>query len=96
MRRRTRSLIGTIVMLAFIILYAPLAMALATIPEAAAWIGGGTTELRRSSVRYMTRSGTYSIEKARRELGFEPAVDLAEGMRRTEAWLREAGLLERS
>ena len=73
----------------------PLAMALATIPEAAAWIGGGTTELRRSSVRYMTRSGTYSIEKARRELGFEPAVDLAEGMRRTEAWLREAGLLER-
>lgn len=29
MRRRTRSLIGTIVMLAFIILYAPLAMALA-------------------------------------------------------------------
>jgi predicted membrane channel-forming protein YqfA (hemolysin III family) len=29
MRRRTRSLIGTIVMLAFIIIYAPLAMALA-------------------------------------------------------------------
>ncbi|KQP41321.1 hypothetical protein ASF49_18325 [Methylobacterium sp. Leaf104] len=29
MRRRTRSLIGTIVMLAFIIVYAPLAMALA-------------------------------------------------------------------
>jgi ammonia channel protein AmtB len=29
MRRRTRSLIGTIVMLAFIIVYAPVAMALA-------------------------------------------------------------------
>jgi nucleoside-diphosphate-sugar epimerase len=73
----------------------PLAMALAAIPEAAAWFAGGTTELRRSSVRYMTRTGTYSIEKARRELGFEPAVDLAEGMRRTEAWLRDAGLLKR-
>jgi nucleoside-diphosphate-sugar epimerase len=30
----------------------PLAMALAAIPEAAAWFAGGTTELRRSSVRY--------------------------------------------
>lgn len=29
MRRRTRSLIGTFVMLAFVIIYAPLAMALA-------------------------------------------------------------------
>jgi nucleoside-diphosphate-sugar epimerase len=73
----------------------PLAMALAAIPEAAAWFAGGTTELRRSSVRYRTRTGTYSIEKARRELGFEPAVDLADGMGRTEAWLRDAGLLKR-
>ncbi|MFE1601702.1 DUF2842 domain-containing protein [Methylobacterium sp. ID0610] len=29
MRRRTRSLIGTIVMIAFVLIYAPLAMALA-------------------------------------------------------------------
>ncbi len=33
------------------------------------------------------------MEKARRLLGYEPQVDLAEGMRRTEAWLREQGLV---
>lgn len=69
------------------------AMALAALPEAAAWIGGTETELRRSSVLYMARPGTYSIEKARRVLGYAPAVDLEEGMRRTETWLRERGLL---
>ncbi len=69
------------------------AMALSTIPETAAWLGGGTTELRRSSVIYMTRTGTYSIDKARRMLGFEPEVDLSEGMRRTEEWLHAQGML---
>jgi nucleoside-diphosphate-sugar epimerase len=44
-------------------------------------------------MRYLARRGTYSIEKARRLLGYEPAVALDEGMRRTEAWLREQGLL---
>lgn len=42
---------------------------------------------------YFRRQGTYSNAKARHLLGWEPAVDLDEGMRRTEAWLREAGLL---
>ena len=69
------------------------AMALAALPEAAARVSGSTTELRRSSVAYMTRTGTYSIAKARRMLGYEPAVDLTEGMRRTEEWLRAEGLL---
>ncbi len=72
----------------------PVAMALAAIPETAARLTGSTTELRRSSVLYMTRTGTYSIAKARRLLGWEPAVDLDEGMRRTEVWLREAGYLD--
>ena len=40
-------------------------------------------------MRYFTRTGTYSGEKARVMLGYEPAIDLAEGMRRTEVWLRE-------
>jgi nucleoside-diphosphate-sugar epimerase len=69
------------------------AMVLATLPETAARVSGGTTEMRRSSIAYMARTGTYSIEKARRMLGWEPAVDLAEGMRRTEAWLRGTGLV---
>ncbi|HDQ72635.1 MAG TPA: NAD-dependent epimerase/dehydratase family protein [Chloroflexi bacterium] len=31
----------------------------------------------------------FPIEKARRELGYEPKIDFDEGMRRVEAWLRE-------
>ena len=69
------------------------ALLLAAVPETAAWLTGNTTELRRSSVHYMTRTGTYSIAKARRLLDWEPEVDVAEGMRLTEIWLRETGYL---
>ncbi len=44
-------------------------------------------------VDYFSRRGTYSVDKARRLLGYEPKVDLAEGMRRTEAWLRAEGMI---
>ncbi len=54
---------------------------------------GHATEMNATSMRYFARSGTYSIAKARTLLGFEPAVELEEGMRRTEAWLREQALL---
>ncbi len=51
------------------------------------------TEIGTTAVRYFCRTGTYSIAKARDLLGYEPQVDLDEGMRRTEAWLRETGLV---
>ena len=41
----------------------------------------------------LSKSHPLSGEKARRLLGYEPRIDLAEGMRRTEAWLREEGLV---
>lgn len=44
------------------------------------------------TVRYLTRRGQYSAYKIT-ELGYEPAVDLDEGMRRTEQWLLESGYL---
>lgn len=50
-------------------------------------------EANATSARYLCRTGTYSIDKARRMLGYDPQVDLAEGMVRTEAWLRAQGLL---
>ena len=71
----------------------PAAMGLVALPELAARIGGVDTEINRISMRYLGRTGTYSIEKARRILGYEPKVGLDEGMARTEAWLREHGLL---
>jgi nucleoside-diphosphate-sugar epimerase len=54
---------------------------------------GEATELNAASMRYLARRGTYSIAKARRMLGYAPAISLSEGMARTEAWLREARLL---
>jgi nucleoside-diphosphate-sugar epimerase len=50
-------------------------------------------EVTADAIRYLARKGTYSIEKARSLLGYEPAVDLDEGMRRSEQWLRGEGLL---
>jgi nucleoside-diphosphate-sugar epimerase len=52
------------------------------------------TETNPTAVRYFTRTGTYSIEKARRLLGYEPQVDLAEGMARTKAWAAAQGLIK--
>ena len=72
------------------VLPTPAAMGLVALPEAAARIGGADTEINRIGMRYLARTGTYSIEKARRVLGYEPEVGLDEGMRRTEAWLRGA------
>ena len=54
---------------------------------------GDRAPLSRRTLEYVTHPGTYSIAKAEALLGWEPAVDLAEGMRRTEAWPREQGLL---
>lgn len=45
------------------------------------------------TIDYFGRTGTYSIERARSELGYVPAVDLDKGMARAEAWLRHEGLL---
>lgn len=50
-------------------------------------------ETNTTAVRYLCRTGTYSIEKARRLLGYEPQVGLEEGMRRTAEWLREEELV---
>ena len=40
----------------------------------------------RFAVRYMCTHHYFSIERARRELGYEPAVSIDEGIRRTIAW----------
>jgi nucleoside-diphosphate-sugar epimerase len=57
---------------------------------------GSAPEVTPAAIRYLSRSGTYSIEKARTVLGYNPAIDLDEGMRRCEEWLRAEGILPRS
>ncbi len=49
--------------------------------------------LHRRRVDFWTKSRAFSIEKARRLLGYEPSIDLEEGIARTAAAYREAGWL---
>ncbi|GAA3344976.1 NAD(P)-dependent oxidoreductase [Amorphoplanes nipponensis] len=69
------------------------AVALAAAAAGAAALAGATTEINATSMRYFTRTGTYSIDKAGRLLGYRPAVGLAEGMAGTERWLRAQHLV---
>lgn len=49
--------------------------------------------LHRRRVDFWTKSRAFSIEKARRKLGYNPRVDLEEGFAKTVASYREAGWL---
>ena len=49
--------------------------------------------IHRRRVEFWTKSRAFSIEKARRVLGYRPAVDIEEGIARTAAWYRQAGWL---
>lgn len=54
---------------------------------------GRPPALNAETVDYLLRTGSYSCAKVRRLIGYRPQVDLAEGMRRTETWLRGSGFL---
>ena len=47
----------------------------------------------RRRVDFYTKSRAFDTARARTELGFSPAVDLEEGIKRTASWYREQGLL---
>jgi nucleoside-diphosphate-sugar epimerase len=53
----------------------------------------GRTEVNPSAARYLARTGTYSIARARASFGYAPSVTLADGMARTAAWLRAQRLV---
>jgi nucleoside-diphosphate-sugar epimerase len=68
------------------------------------WVAGAACEavcaplgieppLYRRRVDFFTKSRAFDISHARAELGFQPAVDLRTGVRRTLAWYRDAGWL---
>lgn len=69
------------------------AVAFAAVVDTVARLLGQQTEINPTTVRYLARTGGYSSAKARALIGYEPQVDLDEGMRRTQAWLRSEGLL---
>jgi sterol-4alpha-carboxylate 3-dehydrogenase (decarboxylating) len=72
-----------------------LVYAAAAAAEALDTLRGGTLNnengMSRFAVRYMCTHHYFSIDKARRQLGYEPAICLDEGLRRTVAHLRAIG-----
>lgn len=76
-----------------LLLPTPVALAIAHGVAAANRLRRVESEVNPVSMRYFTRRGGYSIAKARALLGYEPAVGLEDGMRRTEAWVRSSGLV---
>lgn len=65
----------------------------AALMEAAAGMRGTPPAFTRNAITFVDRRGTVPTERIRSELGWEPHVDLDEGMRRVERWAREEGLL---
>ncbi|MGZ3578273.1 MAG: NAD-dependent epimerase/dehydratase family protein [Syntrophales bacterium] len=57
---------------------------------------GKPPKITRQAVGFLTKKACFSIEKARRELGYQPRLSLREGMQITEQWLREEGHLEKT
>jgi nucleoside-diphosphate-sugar epimerase len=69
----------------------PVALAGAAVAQRLGRLQPGDNEVNPGSARYLLRRGTYSIEKARKVLGWEPRVGLQTGLERTVGWLREQG-----
>ena len=69
------------------------AIRLTRIAQLAGRLTGRPSEASPQTMLMLSKTERVSIDKARRLLGYEPRIDIAEGMRRTEAWLREQGLL---
>jgi nucleoside-diphosphate-sugar epimerase len=71
----------------------PVLRAAARVVDRVERLRGRRNEVTPAAIDYFMRRGTYSIDRARELLGYEPAHDLAAGMQITERWLREKGLL---
>jgi nucleoside-diphosphate-sugar epimerase len=54
---------------------------------------GEKAPLTRSRVDFLTHSRVYDISRARAELGYAPAIEIAEGLKLTAAWYEKHGLL---
>lgn len=76
-----------------------------TVPRPLAWLGawllegvgpllGRTPPLSRTGVAFFSENRRFDWQKAHRDLGYTPQVNVQEGARRTVAWYRERGLLD--
>ena len=77
------------------------------LPKSLVWLGaagmesiatrlGRSVPLSRSGVAFFSESRRASITRAKEQLGYNPHVDIQEGVARSVAWYREQGLLPAS
>ena len=71
-------------------------MAAAVVCEAICRPLGIDPPLHKRRVEFFIKNRAFTCDKARTRLGYEPKVDLTEGLARTAQWYFEQGLLERS
>jgi nucleoside-diphosphate-sugar epimerase len=71
----------------------PIASAAGAAQEMVARVTGEPPTFTRNAITFVSRRAVYSNRRARELLGWQPQVTLDEGMRRTEVWFREEGLL---
>jgi nucleoside-diphosphate-sugar epimerase len=72
--------------------YRPLWLACAAVEGVCRPLGIEPPLFRRRA-EWFRQTRAFTVDKARRELGFEPRVPLAEGLRQTAVWYREHGYL---
>ena len=70
----------------------PLLAGAAAIMERIAAARGAHPSFSRNAITFIDRRGTVSTRRIRDELGWEPEVDLDEGLSRVERWIREEGI----
>lgn len=72
----------------------PMGVLTGIITEMLGKIMGFHPPFSRSAVDWMSKNrNVYSCEKAKQILGYNPGIDLSEGIRRTVSWYKERGLL---
>ncbi len=71
----------------------PVAWLIGLLNEVKAGLKGKKASLNRKAVSALRSSNSFSNQKARQVLGWTPRVNLDEGMKLTEAWLRQEGYL---
>jgi nucleoside-diphosphate-sugar epimerase len=76
------------------LLSTPTAVALAEVGRMIFTLMGRQTELGRGAIEMLSKKTAVSNAKARDVLGWQPWVDLDQGMNLTEAWLRAQGFLD--
>ncbi len=69
------------------------ALALAMMFEGLARLDGYPPRVARANVEFYSHQVVFDIEKSRRWLGYAPRVSFAEGMARTQEWLRAENIL---